>query len=140
MKKLLLATSLVLVGVTSTFAASDVITLKTNALGELKGRYAIDCGPRHLHDLSYVVADKSITRMISTKRKQGLFKHQINRHVVAQDGYKYLHSTSYQGFRVDFFTKDSKNWIKVKNTGLVNKFGPKTDAYMMQCPTKVSFK
>lgn len=139
MKKLLILASMAFIGANSAVAA-DVITIKTNDLGLLKGRYAIDCGPRHLHDLSYVVSDKSVTRMISTKRKQGLFKHQVNRQLVNQDGYKYLHSTSYQGFRVDFFTKDSKNWIKVKNTGLVNKFGPKTDAYMMQCLTKVSFR
>lgn len=139
MKKLFIVASLVLAG-TNYASAADVVTLKTNDLGDLKGRYAIDCGPRHLHDLSYVVSDKSMTRMISTKRKQGLFKHQINRQIPQQDGFKYLHSSSYDGFRVDFFTKDNQNWIQVKNTGLVNKFGPKTDAYLMQCPTKNSFK
>ncbi|ANF81394.1 hypothetical protein A3K93_03750 [Acinetobacter sp. NCu2D-2] len=139
MKKLLITASLIFAGMNFA-SAQDVVTIKAHVLGELKGRYAIDCGPRHLHDLSYVVADKALTRLISTKRKQGLFKHQVNRQLSVQDGYKYLRTSAYEGFRVDFFAKDGKNWIKVNNTGLINKFGPKTNAYLMQCPTSISYK
>ncbi|MFW1755086.1 hypothetical protein [Acinetobacter wanghuae] len=138
MKKIFIGLSAIIVS-NQIFAVTEITDVNQN-LQQLKGRYALDCSVKKAHNLSYIVADKSMTRMISAKPRQGLFKNQINRQIAQQDGFKYLHSSSYDGFGVDFFTKDGQNWIKVKNTGLVNKFGPKTDAYLMQCPTKKSFK
>lgn len=137
MKKLFIGLTAIIVS-NQIFATNEIIGTNQH-LQQLKGRYALDCSVQKVHNLSYIVADRSITRMISTQRKQGLFENQEKRSVSNQDGFKYLHSTNYQGFSVDFFTKDNQNWIKVKNKGLVSKFGPKTAAYLMQCPTKVAF-
>ncbi|MGE8537891.1 MAG: hypothetical protein ACN6NI_01275 [Acinetobacter sp.] len=131
MNKLLLSVLLLTASFTLTNANTGTkISLNS---GELKGRYAIDCSTQKAHDLSYVMGDKSILRLISARQKHGLLKSIEQKPAKPFEDYKYLSTAKYQGFTVDFYQKDDQNWARVKNTSITNFFGPKTSQLLMQC-------
>ncbi|WP_404798974.1 hypothetical protein [Acinetobacter thermotolerans] len=121
----------------SSFAGGTAQVTSQYLLEELQGRYALDCSKNKAHDLSYVIGDKSIFRLISAKRKHALLKSIEKSSTKSFEGYQYLKTAKYQGFTVDFYQKDKQNWARVKNTSIVNFYGPKTSKLLMQCKTNI---
>ena len=119
----------ILVGSTCAVAAPT----QSASLASLQGRYALDCEQEKAHNLSYVIADKNITRLISAKKKTGLMKSFAPLSYSNQGEYQYLTTARYQGFRVDFYRKGKQNFAQVKNTSISNFFGPKTKHMLVQC-------
>ncbi|WP_104501046.1 hypothetical protein [Acinetobacter indicus] len=132
MKKFLIGLGSLILS-TSLFATTIEKVTPKASLGELEGRYALDCSKNKAHDLSYVVGDKSIFRLISAKQKHALLKSIEKSNAKSFEGYQYLSTAKYQGFTVDFYQKDSQNWARVKNTSIANFYGPKTSKLLMQC-------
>ena len=101
-------------------------------LSDLQGRYALDCSKEQAHNLSYVISNTQITRLISAKKKQGVAQELKTKAVKHQD-YQYLSTALYQGFKVDFYQKDGKHFAKVKSRSISNFYGPKTKELLQQC-------
>ena len=72
MKKSLL--SVLLLTASFTLANANTETKTSANLGDFQGRYALDCSVQKANNLSYVVGDKSILRLISAKKKLGAFE------------------------------------------------------------------
>ncbi|WP_158650611.1 hypothetical protein [Acinetobacter indicus] len=132
MKKLIVGLSSLILS-TSLFASTIELDEPEQSLGQLKGRYALDCSKNKAHDLSYVIGDKSIFRLISAKQKHALLKSIEKSNAKSFEGYQYLSTAKYQGFTVDFYQKDNQKWAWVRNTSLTNFYGPKTSKLLMQC-------
>lgn len=135
MKKFLLSALFLAAPLTIANATSTPIELKE--LGDLEGRYALDCSSQKAHNLSYIIADKSIRRLISAKQKHALLRSIEKSNAKSFEGYQYLKTAKYQGFTVDFYQKDNQNWARVKNTSIANFYGPKTPKLLMQCKTNI---
>lgn len=89
------------------------------------------------NNLSYIVGDKSILRLISAKKKLGAFEKKFVRQGrKASDGSQYQFTVAYTGFDVDFYKKGKQNWVNVSSTGIVNHFGPKTKEALIQCKSE----
>lgn len=136
MKKLLIGLGIMVVSI-SVFATTTEPSIVKQSSGHLEGRYALDCSKNKAHNLSYVIGDKSILRLISAKSKHALFKSTTQNTVKSSEGYNYLGTNNYQGYRVDFYHKDGQNWAQVKNTSIANFFGPKTSELLMQCKSEI---
>ncbi|CAM9151549.1 hypothetical protein [Acinetobacter pseudolwoffii] len=135
MKKLLL--SVLVLTASFTLANANTETKKSANLGNFQGRYALDCSVQKAHNLSYVIGDKSILRLISAKKKSGVFEKKFVRQGrKASDGSQYQFTVAYTGFDVDFYKKGEQNWINVHSTGIVNHFGPKTKEALVQCKSE----
>ncbi|WP_347455733.1 hypothetical protein [Acinetobacter thermotolerans] len=132
MKKLFIGLSSLILS-TSLFAATTEKVTPKASLEELEGRYALDCSKNKAHDLSYIVGDKSIFRLISSKQKHALLKSIERQDTKPLNSYQYLQTARYEGFTVDFYQKDNQNWARVKNTSITNFYGPKTSKLLMQC-------
>lgn len=113
-----------------------LVSLNTYANSDLYGRYALDCSKEKAHNLSYVVGEKSIIRLISAKQKHADFKMEQLAPKEYQD-YQYLVTRKYDGFKVEFYQKDVKNFAHIKSTSLINIFGPKTQELLVQCPVEI---
>lgn len=103
----------------------------------LEGRYALNCSKNKAHDLSYVISNTQITRLISAKKKSAAIK-SIQADPVTEASYEYITTAKYQGFRVDFYQKDGKHFAKVKSRSISNFYGPKTKKLLQQCSTTKS--
>lgn len=136
MKKLFTGLSSLILS-TSLFAGTAELNDPKQSLEQLEGRYALDCSKEKAHDLSYVIGEKSIFRLISAKQKHALLKSIEKSNAKSFEGYQYLSTAKYQGFTVDFYQKDKQNWARVKNTSIVNFYGPKTSKLLMQCKTNI---
>ena len=101
-------------------------------LNDLQGRYALDCAVNKSHNLSYVISNTQITRLISAKKKQSVAQELKSKAVKHQD-FEYLSTALYQGFKVDFYQKDGKHFAKVKSRSISNFYGPKTKELLQQC-------
>ncbi len=135
MKKALL--SVLVLTASFTLANANTETKKSANLGNFQGRYALDCSVQKAHNLSYVIGDKSILRLISAKKKSGVFeKRFVRQGRKASDGSQYQFTVAYTGFDVDFYKKGEQNWINVHSTGIVNHFGPKTKEALIQCKSE----
>lgn len=120
----------------SLFADTVAVKDVQKELGTLKGRYALDCSKEKAHDLSYIIGNKSIYRLISAKQKHALLKTIEKSNAKSFDDYQYLNTAKYQGFTVDFYQKDNQNYARVLNTNVSNFFGPKTNKMLIQCKTE----
>ncbi|WP_347474215.1 hypothetical protein ABEF90_06265 [Acinetobacter thermotolerans] len=136
MKKLFVGLSSLILSTLLFAATTEEVTTKAS-LEELEGRYALNCSKNKAHDLSYIIGDKSIFRLISAKQKHALLKTIEKNNVKSFEGYQYLNTAKYQGFTVDFYQKDKQNWARVKNTSVANFYGPKTTKLLMQCKTNI---
>jgi hypothetical protein len=135
MKKALL--SVLLLTASFTLANANTETKTSANLGDFQGRYALDCSVQKANNLSYVVGDKSILRLISAKKKLGAFEKKFVRQGrKASDSSQYQFTVAYTGFDVDFYKKGEQNWINVRSTGIVNHFGPKTKEALVQCKSE----
>ncbi|MFX2256040.1 hypothetical protein V6380_04310, partial [Acinetobacter variabilis] len=119
----------------SVFATIEQTIVKLS-LGELKGRYALDCSKEKAHNLSYVIGEKSILRLISAKQKRALLKSIEPKSEKSFDDYQYITTAEYQGATVDFYQKDHQNYARVLNTSLSNSLGPKNKQMLIQCKTE----
>ncbi|WP_347454327.1 MULTISPECIES: hypothetical protein [Acinetobacter] len=136
MKKLFTGLSSLILS-TSLFAGTAELNDPKQSLEQLEGRYALDCSKEKAHDLSYVIGEKSIFRLISAKQKHALLKSIEKSNAKSFEGYQYLSTAKYQGFTVDFYQKDKQNWVRVKNTSIANFYGPKTSKLLMQCKSNI---
>ncbi|WP_168406175.1 hypothetical protein [Acinetobacter indicus] len=117
-------------------ACSSIISANTVTTINLNGRYALDCSKEQAHALSYVVGNKSIIRLLAAKQKHAHFKSEGLKPVEIAN-YHYVQTRQYQGYRVDFYQQNQKNYIRVKNTGMTNFFGSQTQELLEQCQTKI---
>ena len=136
MKKLLIGLGVFVLS-TSLFASTIKLNESQQSLGQLEGRYALDCSKNKAHDLSYVISNTQITRLISAKKKNAAIK-SIQADPVTEASYGYITTAKYQGFRVDFYQKDGKHFAKVKSRSISNFYGPKTKKLLQQCSTTKS--
>ena len=134
MKKLFV--SIALLTSISAFTHANTAVEDSVKLGELQGRYALDCSKQKAHSLSYVIGEKSILRLISAKQKRALLKSIEPKSEKTFEDYQYITTAEYQGTTVDFYQKDHQNYARVLNTSLINPLGPKTKQMLIQCKTE----
>ncbi len=113
-----------------------VISLNAYASSDLNGRYALDCSEAKAHNLSYIVGEKSIIRLISANQKQAELKSEGIVPKEYQD-YQYLKTRKYKGYTVDFYQKDLINFARIKSTSLINMFDSKAKDLLVQCRVEI---
>lgn len=103
-------------------------------LAEFEGRYALNCSAEKSHNLSYVISDTQITRLVAAKKKTAPITSVLSETRTDQAEYSYNITAKYAGFTVHFYQKNQQNFALVKNTSIANFYGPKTNAMLQQCP------
>lgn len=106
-------------------------TTANTATAEYEGRYAKDCSKEHAHQLSYVISDTHLVRLIDAKEKHADFV-ETHSDLVSLKGYQAVASKRYDDFNVDFYQKDKMKWAKVRYLGN-DRQEKQTQDLFMQC-------
>lgn len=132
MKKLIVST--VLLFLVTVFTHADEVEDTAVEWEGLSGRYALNCSAEKSHNLSYVISDTQITRLVAAKKKTAPITSVLSETRTDQAEYSYNITAKYAGFTVHFYQKNQQNFALVKNTSIANFYGPKTNAMLQQCP------
>lgn len=111
--------------------STSVYTTASESIGALKGRYALDCQMEKAANLSYVIGDKALVRLV-----EGIVTPHVsvpkNLRAVPVN-YQKLNMKQYGKDQVTFYTDAGDNYAFVESTRALSFLRPDNKVLLKQC-------